>query len=572
MAHDRRGAVWRRLHGSKRVTIASYFLIFASQIILYTAIFHYAYPILEEKPISWPTSLLFVLETITTVGYGELLPFSNQVTILITILMMITGIILIFMIIPLLLIPYLGSLFQASPPRKISHEVRDHVVIIGYGPLTRALVDSLLVSGLPLVLVVDKKEVAFELSGLFGKQAYVIWGDYHNAATWSHAWVKYARHVVVCEEERLTASIVLGIRELTDATVVAVVDKLTFERYLRFAGADVVLSPKHVTGQILARHVALTSHVDTLIEETMPNGNGGGLKASPDNTLRIINIPILHGSSAAGRRLGDLELFSRYEADCLLLSRRGHYVLYPGPDEVLDTSTMLFLVTRMSRIQEMVEHDFMPREREGTLAVITGFGDVGGAAYEELTALGVRCIVIDRKSHPISTVVGGNAEDEETLQLAQIDKADFCIVALNDDALNIFTTLMARNLNPRLRILARANEPSSVERLSRAGADYVALLPSIGGQVIAGVLMADTVYIILNLPNGQIVIRRRSLKEESVPVRWVEKTTGVKVLGIEGSDRSVIRPGPEEQIRCQDMLIAVGYPRELKRLIGILKK
>jgi len=568
MAHDRKGMIWRRIHGSRRVTIASYFLLFASQIVIYTAIFHYAYPILEERPISWPNTLLFVLETITTVGYGDLLPFTNQVTILITILMMITGIILIFMIIPLLLVPYLGTIFQASPPRRITHAVSGHIVIIGYGPLTRALVDTLLISDLQLVLVVNQRDVAFELADLFRKRAYVIWGDYHNSATWSSAWIGNARHVVVCEEERLTASVVLGIREMTRAPIVAVVDKLSFERYLRFAGADVVLSPKYVTGQILARHVALTSHVDTLIEETVVDENGNKRRTPDENTLRIINIPILPGSRAAEKRLGDLDLFSRFGADCLLLSRRGHYVLYPGPAEQLDTSTMLFLVTKMNRIQEMVQQEFLPREKEAALAVITGFGDVGGSAYDELTALGIRCVVIDRKPHPESEVVG-NAEDEETLRRAHIEAADFCIVALNDDALNIFTTLMARNLNPRLRIVARANDPSSVERLSRAGADYVALLPSIGGQVIAGVLLSDQVYIILNLPNGQYVVRKRYTKEEPETVEWLERTTGVKVLGIEGMERSIVRPGPTDTIRGNDMLIAVGYPRDLKRLIGI---
>ncbi len=55
----------------------------------------------------------------------------------------------------------------------------------------------------------------------------------------------------------------------------------------------------------------------------------------------------------------------------------------------------------------------------------------------------------------------GHAEDETTLLEARIRDAKYFIVALNDDALNIFTTLIAKNLNPEIRILARANEPES---------------------------------------------------------------------------------------------------------------
>src|SRR5512136_719162 len=72
MSDSRRGMLWRLFHASPRAKIALF--IFAVQIIAFTSIFHYAYPILEDKPVSWPNALLFVLETVTTVGYGDLLP------------------------------------------------------------------------------------------------------------------------------------------------------------------------------------------------------------------------------------------------------------------------------------------------------------------------------------------------------------------------------------------------------------------------------------------------------------------------------------------------------------------
>ena len=92
---------------------------------------------------------------------------------------------------------------------------------------------------------------------------------------------------------------------------------------------------------------------------------------------------------------------------------------------------------------------------------------------------------MDRKSHGIREVVG-NAEDEAILKEAGVEGARFVVVAVNDDGVNIFTTLVARNLSPSAKILARANDPGAVEKLYKAGADYVALLPTIGGQVIAG--------------------------------------------------------------------------------------
>jgi len=543
-----------------------YALVFTAQIVCYTIVFHHLYPLLEGRPISWPSSLLFVLETITTVGYGDLLPFTNQYTVGLTILMMVTGIIQIFMVIPLLVVPNIESNLQPVPPGRVGKELSGHVVLIGYSPVTRSLVESLSISDLRIVLVVEKAETALSLLGLFGKRIHVIRGDYSDSATWSGAWVKNARDVVICEEEQTTASIILGMRHMTKARIIAVVDKLSYERYLRYAGADVVLSPKHVTGQILARHVALTSHVDTLVEETVIDINGAASPAPSRDPLRIINIPVLSGAPAVGKSLADLDLSSRFEADCILLSRRGHFTLFPGPEEVLDTSTMLFLLTRMSTIGKMVSEFFIPRKDAGTLGVISGFGDVGRSAYRELSALGMECMVIDRRAYPVNIIVG-SAEDEETLRRARIGEADFCIIALNDDARNILSTLMARNQNPGIRLLARANEASSVEKLSRAGADYVALLPSIGGQIIAGVILASTVYILLNMPDGEIVVRGCSRRGDAVTVGRVERDCGVRVLGLQRTEESIVHPGKEEAVRRGDTLIVMGYPGDLRKFI-----
>lgn len=140
-------------------------------------------------------------------------------------------------------------------------------------------------------------------------------------------------------------------------------------------------------------------------------------------------------------------------------------------------------------------------------------------------------------------------------------------MALNNDDLNIFTTLIARNLNPGIRILARANEPGSVVKLYRAGADYVALLPSIGGQVIGGVVLSDLIHVILNLPDGQKVVRKRIRNSEGRTVRWLEKATQVAIVGIEGRERSLVRPSGDEVLLAGDGLIAIGHPAGLKRLI-----
>lgn len=165
--------------------------------------------------------------------------------------------------------------------------------------------------------------------------------------------------------------------------------------------------------------------------------------------------------------------------------------------------------------------------------------------------------------------VVGNAEDETILREARIGEARFCIVALNDDDVNIFTTLMARNLNPGIRILARANEPPSVEKLYRAGADYVALLPRIGGQTVGRIVLADTVTVLVDLPDGEMVVLKQIRHPTKQTVRSVMGKSGVRFLGIEAPDRVTVSPPGTEKLRKGDSVIVAGSTEQLKKFIRL---
>lgn len=564
----RRGFIWRLIHGSTEVKVLLYFFLFTLQIVIYTTIFHYAYPSLEGRSITWPDALYFVMNTITTTGNYVLPPFQNETTILLVILMMLTGVLMIFMVIPLLIGPYISSLLRAAPPRRTPHALMNHAVIVGYDELSRSLIESLMISDLEIIIVESNEEIAREIARKYRKRAFVVWGDYGNAATWVNAWVENAKWIVVNEDERTTAAIILGIREVTQGKIIAIVDKLSFDRYLRYAGAEYVLSPKHVTGRILAHHAVLTSH-RVVSAVAGPRRSPFDEPESHEGMLRLIHIPVTPGSRAAGKSLRELALFERYGFDIIFISKNGRFIFHPGADDRIDTSTRIFLLGTADHMIEMVEKEFVSGDDVNALAVIAGYGDVGVAAHREMIAFGIPCTVIDRKAQPVKGVVG-NAEDENILRTAKIDDAKFCIVALNDDDLNIFTTLLARDMNPNIRIMARANEPGSVDKLYRAGADYVALLPTIGGQVIGGVVLSDIVKIILDLPDGRKVIRKRIIKHLGHSVSWVEKKSGVRVIGLEGSGRGRVRPAPEEHLVEGDSLIVTGNLDQLKRFIRLI--
>lgn len=565
----RRGRVWRAIRNSPGIQITLYFSTFALLIGVNTYLFYSYYPLLENKPLTWIEALMFVVESMTTVGYGWLLPFSSDITRLLTIQIILSGVIMIFVVIPLLLAPFLTTLLAPSPPRRTPHSLSGHSVVMGYDELTRSLIDSLAISDHDIIIIEQDKGKALEIATHYRKRAYVIWGDYTDPDTWSAAHIASADYVVICMDERQTASIVLGIRKQVKGKIISIVDKLSFDRYLRYAGADYVLSPKHTTGTLLARHAVFNPNGDT--EPDIPGLDRINInfRKAEGQELRLINIPLVFGCNAAFKSLFDLHLFERFGVIVPFLWKAGTFIPWPRDDVIVDNTTSLFLFGRAESIVATLRQEFNTEGCNDALAVIAGFGDVGAGAYQKLIASGVSCIVVDSKKQDVEQVIG-NAEVEAVLKKARIEEARFCIVALNDDDVNIFTTLMARNLNPVIRILARANEPASVEKLYRAGADYVALLPMIGGQTIARIILADTVIVLLELPDKDLVILNHVRTTYPKPLSWFIRKTGVRIIGIERSDTTIVSPGPDEILNEGDAVVTVGNTEQLKKFIRLL--
>ncbi|MDD4484441.1 MAG: NAD-binding protein [Methanoregula sp.] len=582
---DRKSFIWWIARTSSEMRILIYFILFCLMIAVFTVLFHDLYPRYEGIPVDWSESFLFVIQTFTTTG--SLLPITSDEMTLFSSVTMITGVIMLFMVIPLLLTPYIVAVLRTSPPKKISRTLSRHVVIIGDGELTEALLESLALCEKDLLIVINDETAAREFAKKYRRRAFVLWGKYDDARTWDQAGIKNADFVILCENERTTASIILGIRGLTAARIVAIVDKLSFDQYLRYAGAEYVVSPKHVTGRILARHAVLNPGGD----ETEPAIPGLerlhiGDESQDEKNLRLIHIPVMPESKAVGKNLRDLDLSGRYGVIVPFMWKTGQmsapddavgapmakrraavpqFIAGPKETEVIDPTTSLFLFGTADALRRAVREELeVDREQIGH-AVIAGYGDVGSAACTEMIASGVSCVVVDAKKHDIDEVVG-NAEDEDVLREARINEARFCIVAVNDDDVNIFTTLMARNLNPGIRIFARANEPGSVDKLYRAGADYVALLPRIGGQAVGRIVLADTVTVLVDLPDGEKVILRRVHQPGPLRVGQIA-AGGIRILGIERTDAAVVAPTAAEIVHTGDTVVAVGSTEQLKKFI-----
>src|SRR5215469_1780306 len=151
------------------------------------------------------------------------------------------------------------------------------------------------------------------------------------------------------------------------------------------------------------------------------------------------------------------------------------------------------------------------RRRLGELRghfIVCAYGRVGRSIARELEAEGVPFVVVDSKAElePDLERDGqcyliGDAADETVLRQAGIERARGLICAVDSDAANVFITLTARALNPHLRIVARASERTSIDKLVRAGADEVVSPYGLTGRRMAVLAVQPSVLEVLDLLN-----------------------------------------------------------------------
>ena len=223
--------------------------------------------------------------------------------------------------------------------------------------------------------------------------------------------------------------------------------------------------------------------------------------------------------------------------------------------------------------------------------IVCGLGRTGQAAIKELYKEKVPFVVIEKdegkieeaKEHyPNLIYIHGDATQDETLLKAGVKSASNLIVATADDADNLFITLSAKNLNPRLRIVTRANREENVIKLKRAGATEVILPNVIGGLRMASLAIRPSVVSFLDIVthHGEIDLRLEEVKvPKGSPFHGkllkdldIPKKTGVIVIGIRREDGSfILNPTSTTMVLEGDSLIIIGTKEQaekLKRLVS----
>ena len=215
--------------------------------------------------------------------------------------------------------------------------------------------------------------------------------------------------------------------------------------------------------------------------------------------------------------------------------------------------------------------------------IICGYGRIGRMVCRELSAKPIPFIIVEQDPIRCQQLaeegllfVQGDATSDDVLEKAGIRQAKGLITVVTSDSANVFITLTARGINPKLFILARASEDSAQLKLMRAGANKVVSPYKIGASRIAQAILRPSVVDFIDIATGrenielqieEILIAENSiLAGKSLINSGIRKELGLIIVGIKKNQQMNFNPDPTTELEPADILIALGEPEAIKNL------
>ncbi len=316
-----------KLRISKSIIV--YVSIFTILVLIYGLVFQYLMRIYENRQYDFITAIYWVIVSMTTVGYGDIY-FNSPVGHLFSIVVALSGVMMIFaLLFPLVVTPWLEQTIRKELPSKAPAALKDHIIICGYNQIVETLITELGEYGIPFV-VVDENEK--NIAQLISRKIICVHGDAADENVLSNSNILSAKMLIANQSDERNASIILTAKELCNIKVISLVENISRSGYLKYAGADKVISPKTLFGAYIGRKAIdpLTDHL------------AGATKFFEN--LSIVELPIYPRSSLIGKKLKDAQIRAQTGANIVGFWAGGILSLNPQPEDVIKENSILLAV------------------------------------------------------------------------------------------------------------------------------------------------------------------------------------------------------------------------------------
>ena len=217
--------------------------------------------------------------------------------------------------------------------------------------------------------------------------------------------------------------------------------------------------------------------------------------------------------------------------------------------------------------------------------IICGYGRNGKQAARKLAAHNRPFVIIEKNRDIIERLeidnvhyVIGNANEDEVLLQAGVDRASCFISALPNDADNLFVVLSTRQMNKNISIISRASQESSYNKLKFAGANNVILPDKIGGDHMASLVVVPG---LMEFLDNLSIVGKSDINIEEVAVEKLYNTneaktikdldlrrkTGCTVIGYKDENGEyIVNPEANLELATNSKIIVLGRPDQIEGL------
>lgn len=235
-------------------------------------------------------------------------------------------------------------------------------------------------------------------------------------------------------------------------------------------------------------------------------------------------------------------------------------------------ATYIFSIDFSIRRREKMEKKISQFKKH---TIVCGYGRMGEIICKKLNDEGVPFVVIEKRESLIKMLqtakfpyIEGDASNDDNLEKAGITKAKVLVSVIDSDSDALYITLAARSFNPKIHIIARANEQNAKKRMIRAGANKVILPFVMSGLKVAESIINPAVEEFLSIEEiqneGSVHLGDFFITHESTVVNKTIKEVGsqidkVIIVGVKKQDHSFIfSPRGDYTFETGDCIIIMG--------------
>jgi len=218
--------------------------------------------------------------------------------------------------------------------------------------------------------------------------------------------------------------------------------------------------------------------------------------------------------------------------------------------------------------------------------IVCGMGQIGSNIAHELALTGRQFVMVDRdkailqsyaEQYPTQLYVMGDATDNEVLLAAGIKHAVGVFAVAHDDNQNLVISLSAKQLNQKLRVVARCHDLKNVAKIRSAGADEIVSPDFTGGlRLVSAMVRPNVAGFLDDMMNSEGSLR---LEEVLIPKTMDAKPLSVLyhgnqdcvVMAVRHNDHWHFNPASHQLLQGGDILMVMVNPEGRSRLEQLMQ-